>query len=286
MSGSFNYPREEHHLVVNYNDEVIVDWRSDFANQLLVHCEEGAPGQQTYGKSNPYPKSVIAADQLTSNEDYTFDGLNQTATERWSPLQLSRSFNQWTIPAGCEFAIYQKGGGGITGAKIGVTSAATQSASIRALSSTVPYDPMTTPSATSSPSATSTSSAISTLIVNPSSTLPTFISTNTPIPSTNGSSRLSAGAKAGIGAGIGVGALLIAAAALLFYRNYRKMKDLNARVSQYSEAQDYSKPTGVTVASYTSTEYVTPYRHATTRSEGHELVETPAQELEDTRLRQ
>ena len=49
MSGAFNYPREEHHVVLNVDDEVDVSWWSNFANTLVIQCYEGGDieaGQQ------------------------------------------------------------------------------------------------------------------------------------------------------------------------------------------------------------------------------------------------
>jgi len=40
MSGAFNYPREEHHVVLNVDDSVVVDWWSTFANTLVIQCYE------------------------------------------------------------------------------------------------------------------------------------------------------------------------------------------------------------------------------------------------------
>ena len=41
MSGAFNYPREEHHVVLNVDDEVDVSWWSTLANTLVIQCYEG-----------------------------------------------------------------------------------------------------------------------------------------------------------------------------------------------------------------------------------------------------
>jgi len=40
MSGAFNYPREEHHVVLNVDDSVVVDWWSTFADTLVIQCYE------------------------------------------------------------------------------------------------------------------------------------------------------------------------------------------------------------------------------------------------------
>lgn len=40
MSGAFNYPREEHHVVLNVDDVVEVSWWSTFADTLVVNCYE------------------------------------------------------------------------------------------------------------------------------------------------------------------------------------------------------------------------------------------------------
>jgi hypothetical protein len=209
---------------------------------------------------------------LTRCQGFRYN-IDETGTREWSPISLSREFDDWTRPVSCELAINEEVLGSVTGATIGVTSAATQTAALYALSSTRPYDPVTTPSATPTPS------SISGLGTGPSSALPTATPTGPTITGTSDNSGLSTGAKAGIGAGVAVGALLVAAAAYMFYRNHRKMKALNARVSQQSETQEYSKPAGVAVAHHAGDGYNRPYSDAPTWSQGHQSPEVPPQEL-------
>ncbi|KAI4660216.1 uncharacterized protein J4E78_004916 [Alternaria triticimaculans] len=83
-------------------------------------------------------------------------------------------------------------------------------------------------------------------------------------------------AKAGIGAGIGVSAVLVAAAAYLFYRNHRKLKDLNSRLSYQSQAEQFNKPPGVAVAPHGSNGYERPYSEAT-MSQVHSSPQVPVQ---------
>ena len=232
------------------------------------------------------PKSVFlnTVAPLTRNEGFTIE-IAENGTEPWSPVYLSRRFDDWSIPAGCELSISQAGGGAIGGATIGVTSATSQSASILALSSTVPWDteqPSTTPTLTPTPSPDAISSPAST----PSPTLPTPTPTGPVDATTAGtesSSGLSTGAKAGIGAGLGVGALLVVAAAYLFYRKHRNTKNLDDRVSYQPEAQHYEKPVGVSIALHTGNGYDKPYSDATTWSQVQQPSQAPPSELAATR---
>lgn len=137
-----------------------------------------------------------------------------------------------------------------------------------AMSSTAAKDPVTTPSTTPAPSVTPSSAAPTSTSTDPTATGPT-----------GDDGGLSTGAKAGIGVGVGVGAILVAAAAYLFYRNHRKMKDLNARLSYQPESQQYSKPAGVAVAHHTGNEFNSPYSEATAWSQGHHSPQAPPREL-------
>jgi hypothetical protein len=152
-------------------------------------------------------------------------------------------------------------------------------------SSTVPWDteqPSTTPTLTPTPSPDAISSPAST----PSPTLPTPTPTGPVDATTAGtesSSGLSTGAKAGIGAGLGVGALLVVAAAYLFYRKHRNTKNLDDRVSYQPEAQHYEKPVGVSIAHHTGNGYDKPYSDATTWSQVQQPSQAPPSELAATR---
>ncbi|CAN9153389.1 unnamed protein product [Alternaria alternata] len=266
MSGAFNYPREEHHVVLNVDDVVEVSWWSTFADTLVVNCYE-------------------AGDINGQLESFTIE-IAENGTEPWSPVYLSRRFDDWSIPAGCELSISQAGGGAIGGATIGVTSATSQSASILALSSTVPWDIETQPSTTPTPTPTPSPDAISSPASTPSQTLPTPTPTGPVDATTAGtesSSGLSTGAKAGIGAGLGVGALLVVAAAYLFYRKHRNTKNLNDTVSYQPEAQNYEKPVGVSIAHHTGNGYDKPYSDATTWSQVQQPSQAPPSELAATR---
>jgi hypothetical protein len=73
--------------------------------------------------------------------------------------------------------------------------------------------------------------------------------------------------------------LLVAAAAYLLYRNHRKLKDLNARISYQSQAQQYSKPPGVAVAYTGGNERERPFSQTTMQSQGHQSLQAPRHEL-------
>ncbi|EUC27165.1 hypothetical protein COCCADRAFT_31286 [Bipolaris zeicola 26-R-13] len=258
MSGAFNYPREEHHVVLNVDSVVEVSWWSTFADTLVVSCYE-------------------AGDINGESEIFNIE-ISENGTEPWSPVYLSRRFDDWSIPAGCELSISKAGGGAIGGAMIGVTSATSQSASILALSSTVPWDTKTTPSTPPISTSTLSLNAISSLASTSSPAPPTSAPTGPVDATTAGtesSGGLSTGAKAGIGAGLGVGALLVVAAAYLFYRKHSKTKNLNDRVSYQPEAQHYEKPVGVSIAHHTGDGYNKPYSDATAWSQ----VQQPSQAL-------
>ncbi|KAL1792270.1 hypothetical protein ACET3X_010021 [Alternaria dauci] len=264
MSGAFNYPREEHHVVLNVDDVVEVSWWSDFANMLVVDCYE-------------------AGDIAGQSERFNI-AIEQNGTEPWSPVYLSRRFDDWTLPAGCELALSKEGGGFIGGATIGVTSAASQSASILALSSTVPWDTQTTPSAPPTPITTSILSSVSTT----SSTLPIAPPTAPVISSgssidVESSSGLSTGAKAGIGAGLGVGALLVVVGAYLLYRKRRSARTSEATGSYQHEAQQYEKPIGVSIAHHPGDGHNKPYNDATTWPQEQQPPQVPISELAATR---
>ncbi|KAI4947749.1 hypothetical protein J4E91_006572 [Alternaria rosae] len=150
-----------------------------------------------------------------------------------------------------------------------INSIATQAASLFASASTVTYKRTTT-----SASASGTASNP----VNTGTTAPPTVTPTNPVVTTSlsDSAGLSTGAKAGIGAGIGVSALLIATAAYLFYRNHRKLKDLNARLSYQSQAGHFNKPPDVAVAPHGSNGYERPYSEAT-MSQVHSSPQVPAQ---------
>ncbi|KAH6860610.1 hypothetical protein BKA58DRAFT_36730 [Alternaria rosae] len=230
--------------------------------------------------------SLIIVAPLICNEAFNIV-IDQNGTEPWSPIYLSRRFDDWSIPAGCILSMEEAGAGNIGGATIGVTSAtSSQAASIFALSSTVALNTETSSSSTPTPTPSTTP------ISSPASTVPSAPSTPTPtgpIDTTatgaDNSGGLSAGAKAGIGAGVAVGALLVAVAAYVFYRNHRKMKDMNTRMSYQpeAEAQQYEKPPGVTVAHHAVDGDTKPYNNAPTWSQELPSPHVPPSELAATR---
>lgn len=131
-----------------------------------------------------------------------------------------------------------------------------------------------------------------TAISSPASTVPSIPSTPTPTGPTdataagvNSGGGLSTGAKAGIGAGVAVGALFVAAAAFLFYRNRRKTKDMNTRMSYQpeAEAQQYEKPPGVAVAHHAGDRDTKSYNNTPTWSQELPSPHVPPSELAATR---
>jgi LPXTG-motif cell wall-anchored protein len=92
---------------------------------------------------------------------------------------------------------------------------------------------------------------------------------------------LSTGAEAGIGAGLG--ALLVVAAAYLFYRKHRKMKNVNDRVSYQPKAQHYEKPVSVSIAHHMGDGYNKPYSDATSWLQVQQSPQAPQSELAATR---
>jgi len=229
---------------------------------------------------------LIVGAPLTSNEGFSIV-INQNGTEKWSPIYLSRRFDDWSLPAGCVLSMEEAGAGNIGGATIGVTSATTsQAASVFALSSTVALnsEASSSPTSTPAPSTTPISSPASTIPSTPSTPTPTG-PIDTTASGADDSSGLSTGAKAGIGAGVAVGALLVAAAAFLFYRNRRKMKDMNTRISYQpeAEAQQYEKPPGVAVAHHAVDRDTKSYSDAPTWSQELPSPHVPPSELAATR---
>lgn len=155
---------------------------------------------------------------------YHYD-IPQNGTQEVSLPILEQDVKDWSKPVSCGFKFFEKGGTTkIFAASISVSSIATQPASIFASASTVTYERTTT-----SASASGTASTP----VNTGNTVPPTVTPTSSVVTTDSSdiAGLSTEAKAGIDAGIGVYALLVAAAAYLFYRNHRKLKDLNARLS-------------------------------------------------------
>jgi hypothetical protein len=234
---------------------------------------------------SPISVSLNTVAPLTRSVGFNIE-ISENGTEPWSPVYLSRRFDDWSIPAGCELSISKAGGGAIGGATIGVTSATSQSASILALSSTVPWDTETTPSTTPISTSTLSLNAISSL-ASTSSSAPLTSAPTGPVDATTAgtesSGGLSTGAKAGIGAGLGVGALLVVAAAYLFHRKHSKTKNLNDRVSYQPEAQHYEKPVGVSIAHHTGDGYNKPYSDATPWSQVQQPSQAPPSELTATR---
>jgi len=247
-----------------------------------------ATSKQGREKVRSITASLIIATSLTLNPAFSLD-INQNGTKEWSPIYLSRQFDDWSLPAGCILSIEEAGAGNIGGATIGVTSAtSSQAASIFALSSTVALNPETSSSPTPMPMPMSSTTAIS----SPASTVPSIPSTPTPTGPTdataagvNSGGGLSTGAKAGIGAGVAVGALFVAAAAFLFYRNRRKTKDMNTRMSYQpeAEAQQYEKPPGVAVAHHAGDRDTKSYNNTPTWSQELPSPHVPPSELAATR---
>jgi hypothetical protein len=198
---------------------------------------------------------------LTEVSVYQFN-IQQNGTYSLSLPMLKEDVKDWSTLVECGMKFYERGGvyTEVLAASISVSSVATQAASIFAESATVTYE-------------LTTSSTTSGLVT----TDPTATATGLIPPTDNGG--LSTGAKAGIGVGIGVSALLVAAAAYLLYRNHRKLKDLNARLSYQSQAQQYSKPPGVAVADTGGNERERPFSQVTMQSEGHQSLQAPRHEL-------
>ncbi|KAI4606665.1 hypothetical protein J4E83_010038 [Alternaria metachromatica] len=191
-------------------------------------------------------------------------------TQDLSLPMLEQDVKDWSEPVSCGIKFYEKGGTTtIYAASITISSVATQPASVFASASTVTYERTTT-----SASAPSTASNP----VNTGDTAPPTVTPTNPVVTTSSSDSagLSTAAKAGIGAGIGVSALLVAAAAYLFYRNHRKLKDLNARLGYQSQAELFDKPPGVAVAPHGSNAYERPYSEAT-MSQAYALPQAPVQ---------
>jgi len=227
MSGDFYYPIVP--LYVNVNDKVEVSWWSTFAERLQFWCYEN--------DNNPDLGYI-----------YEYD-IPQNGTQDLSLPMLEQDVKDWSEPVACGIKFYERGGTTtIYAASVTISSVATQPASIFASASTVTYERTTT-----SASASGTASTP----VNTGNTAPPTVTPTNPVvtaSSTNGAS-LSTGAKAGIGAGIGISVVLVAAAAFLFYRNHRKLKDLNSRLSYQSQAEQFNKPPGVAVAPHGSNGY-------------------------------
>ena len=187
---------------------------------------------------------------------YEYD-IPQNGTQDLSLPMLEQDVKDWSGPVSCGVKFFERGGTtSVFAASVTISSVATQPASVFASASTVTYERTTT-----SASASGTASTP----VNTGNTVPPTVTPTNPVVTTSSSDStgLSTGAKAGIGAGIGVSALLVAAAAYLFYRNHRKLKDLNARLSYQSQAEQFNKPPGVAVAPHGSNGYERPYSEAT-----------------------
>ncbi|KAI4917404.1 hypothetical protein J4E85_009922 [Alternaria conjuncta] len=224
MSGDFYYPLAP--LYVNVNDKVELSWWSTFAERLQFWCYEAS--------TNPDLGYI-----------YEYD-IPQNGTQDLALPMLEQDVKDWSGPVSCGVKFYEKGGTAyIYAASVTISSVATQPASVFASASTVTYERTTT-----SASASGTASTA----VNTGNTAPPTVTPTNPVvtATTSDSAGLSTGAKAGIGAGIGVSAVLVAAAAYLFYRNHRKLKDLNSRLSYQSQAEQFNKPPGVAVAPYRS----------------------------------
>jgi hypothetical protein len=184
---------------------------------------------------------------------------------------LEDDIKDFRISVECSLRFYKSGEdiGFVHGGSITVSSVATQAASIFALSSTVTYELIT--SSASVGTGLPTTGSISSPTTTPTSPVITSDNTN--------DTGLSTGAKAGIGAGIGVLALLLAAAAFLLYRNHRKMKDLNARLTYQAQNEQY-KPAGVAVAPQVGSGYERPYSEATmVQSQAKYAPQEPPREL-------
>jgi len=248
MSGDFYYPIVP--LYVNVNDKVEVSWWSTFAERLQFWCYEN--------DNNPDLGYI-----------YEYD-IPQNGTQDLSLPMLDQDVKDWSEPVECGIKFYERGGTTtIYASSVTISSVATQPASIFALSSTVTYERTTTSAPASGTASTP---------ANTGNTAPPTVTPTNPVVTTTSSDSagLSTGAKAGIGAGIGVSALLVAAAAYLFYRNHRKLKDLNARLSYQSQAEQFNKPPGVAVAPHGSNGYERPYSEAT-MSQVHSSPQVPVQ---------
>ncbi|KAI4646096.1 uncharacterized protein J4E79_010604 [Alternaria viburni] len=248
MSGDFYYPIVP--LYVNVNDKVEVSWWSTFAKRLQFWCYEN--------DNNPDLGYI-----------YEYD-IPQNGTQDLSLPMLEQDVKDWSEPVECGIKFYERGGTTtIYASSVTISSVATQPASIFALSSTVTYERTTTSAPASGTASTP---------ANTGNTAPPTVTPTNPVVTTTSSDSagLSTGAKAGIGAGIGVSALLVAAAAYLFYRNHRKLKDLNARLSYQSQAEQFNKPPGVAVAPHGSNGNERPYSEAT-MSQIHSSPQVPVQ---------
>ncbi|KAH6615005.1 hypothetical protein C7974DRAFT_379896 [Boeremia exigua] len=227
-SASFAYPPAEStdtpRLTINVLDTVKVEWVSNYAQTwLYLWCDEykaeDGGARVTY---EWFSKEVFASGDTT----YT----------PWDALESDTNNRTGKFPYACHFdLVYDKNQrSAVSGPNLNITSregetiATTFGRRATQISTTVP---------------TSTSSSSVTSTVSQTASSGTATNSISPPPSV-AKDGLSTGAKAGIAIGAVFAVIALAAVGYLFYRNHRRIKELEARsLPQGTDTEPKATPT-------------------------------------------
>ncbi|PSN75661.1 hypothetical protein BS50DRAFT_628815 [Corynespora cassiicola Philippines] len=212
-SASFGYPRPETNesprIKINVFDTIEVEWESNFDHaRLYLWCKSNEVATASW------------FDQL----------VNMTGNISYSPAEQSDINRDWSEPWNCHFDllyIEAPNNRGYQGPPIYITSSKTDVFTKFARDNTRAVMLSEITVSTSAPS--SISSQVSPTVA------ATFSPSPEPSETPTGNSEsdvLTSGAKAGIVVGATLGAVAIGGLGYLFYRNRRKLKELESRIVQ------------------------------------------------------
>ncbi|KAF9695982.1 hypothetical protein EKO04_006043 [Ascochyta lentis] len=232
-SASFAYPPAEStgkpRLTINVLDTVDVEWDSNYGQTwLYLWCDEYKP--EDNGKMVTYrwfTKEVFAS--------------GDTTYRPWDALESDTNNRTGKYPYSCHFELIYSNEEqqGIVGPDLNITSRAGETIA------TTFARRATQVGTTATPTPTSLSSAMSLVSQTASSSSsPTATSSSSPATPSANDNGLSTGAKAGIAIGAIFAVVAVAAIGYLFYRNHRKLRELESRA--YPQERNVEPKTAAT----------------------------------------
>lgn len=234
-SVSFAYPPAEStgkpRLTINVLDTVDVEWASNYGQTwLYLWCDEYKDSDN--GKLATYLcKQTICVNSARAQTCIGFSkevfASGDTTYRPWDALESDTNNRTGKYPYSCHFDLMwsDQQQQGIIGPSVNITSRAGETVETTFARRATQVGTTTTPTSSSLSSITSSVSQTGSSSSSPTATSSPSASG---APATDGSG-LSTGAKAGIAIGAVFAVIATAAIGFLFYRNHRKLKELESR---------------------------------------------------------